>query len=382
MDFSWSDEEKSRRDDLIRFAQDELNENVLENDRQSRFNREAWKKCADRGILGFSVPEEYGGSAPMPLPSAMLAMEGLGYGCRDNGLAFALNAQLWTVQLPIVEFGTEDQKKRFLPGLCGGETIGAHAITEPETGSDAFSLETRARPVDGGYVLDGKKWLITFAPIADVALVLATTDPELGKWGVTAFLVEKDRAGFSASPVHDKMGLRTVPIGALEFRDCFIPEENRLGPEGGGVSLSSHSLQIERCCILASQLGAMQRQLEESVDYARNRKQFGQRIGKFQSVSNRIADMKLRLETSRLLLYKVAWQIENGMDARVDSALLKLHLSESFVASGLDAIRIHGGNGYLTEFEVERDLRDAIGGTLYAGTSDIQRNLIARILGV
>ncbi|NNF03813.1 MAG: acyl-CoA dehydrogenase [Rhodothermales bacterium] len=382
MDFSWKDEEIRLRDDLARFAREELSADVLENDRKGRFDRGLWKKCAEHGILGYSVPERYGGQAPMPLPSAMLAMEGFGYGCRDNGLAFGLNAQLWTVQLPIVEFGTDEQKERFLPSLCSGESIGAHAITEPDTGSDAFNLETRAAPVEGGYMLNGKKWLITFAPVADVALVLATTDPELGKWGVTAFLVECDRPGFSASPVHDKMGLRTVPIGAFEFNDCFIPEANRLGPEGGGVSLSSHSLQIERCCILASQLGAMQRQLEEAVEYARSRTQFGQRIGRFQSVSNRIADMKLRLETSRLLLYKVAWQIENGIDARMESALLKLHLSESFVASGLDAIRIHGGNGYLTEFEVERDLRDAIGGTLYAGTSDIQRNLIARILGV
>lgn len=382
MDFSWSDGEMQFRDELIRFAQEELASDTLENDRIGRFDREGWMKCAERGILGFSVPESYGGRAPMPLPSAMLAMEGLGYGCRDNGLTFALNAQLWTVQLPIVEFGTDEQKERFLPAFCSGEAIGAHAITEPETGSDAFSLQTKATPIDGGYVLNGKKWLITFGPIADVALILATTDPELGKWGVTAFLVEKDTPGFVASEVHEKMGLRTVPIGALEFNDCFIPEANRLGPEGGGVSLSSHSLAIERCCILASQLGAMERQLEEAVAYARKRKQFGRRIGEFQSVSNRIADMKLRLETSRLLLYKVAWQIENGIDARMDSALLKLHLSESFVASGLDAIRIHGGNGYLTEFEVERDLRDAIGGTLYAGTSDIQRNLIARILGV
>ena len=175
---------------------------------------------------------------------------------------------------------------------------------------------------------------------------------------------------------------RTVPIGELYFDDCFVSEANRIGPEGAGVSISGLSLEMERTCILASQLGAMERQLEQSIKYARERKQFGQPIGKFQAVANRIVEMKLRLETARLLLYKVAWLKHLGKSAMLEAALLKLHLSECFVQSGLDAIRIHGGIGYLTEYEVERDLRDAVGGTLYAGTSDIQRNIIARLLGL
>jgi alkylation response protein AidB-like acyl-CoA dehydrogenase len=179
-----------------------------------------------------------------------------------------------------------------------------------------------------------------------------------------------------------KMGLRTVPIGSLHFEDCVIPEHARLGPEGAGVSIATHSLEVERCCILASQLGAMERQLSRASAYARSRRQFDQPIGKFQSVSNRVADMKLRIETARLLLYKVAWLVEREQPAMMEAALLKLYLSEAFVESGLDAIRIHGGAGYLTETGVERDLRDAVGGVLYAGTSDIQRNIIARLLGL
>jgi hypothetical protein len=327
------------------------------------------------------VPAEDGG-AGIDLLTAMLAMEGLGYGCRDNGLTFGLNAQLWTVQLPIARFGTAAQKQRFLPGLCSGALIGAHAITEAAAGSDAFSLETRAEKRDGGYVLNGTKRLVTFAPVADLALVFATIDPAKGRWGITAFVVERGTEGFSSSPVRDKMGLRTVPIGELTFENCFVSEENRLGPEGAGVSISTHSLEIERCCILASQLGAMDRQLETAIRFARERRQFGQPIGKFQSVANRLADMRLRLETSRLLLYKVAWLKSLDKPAMLEAALLKLHLSESFVESGLDAIRIHGGTGYMTDAEIERDLRDAIGGTLYAGTSDIQRTIIARALGL
>ncbi len=382
MDFSWSDKQLAFKDRIIQFAQQILNEDMLEREKQGLFSRENWKKCADFGIQGLFVPEVYSGSPEVDLLTAVLAMEGMGYGCRDNGLTFALNAQMWTVQLPIQYFGTEEQKQRFLPSLCNGEWVGVHAITEPESGSDVFSLRTVAEKHGDGYILNGKKKFITCGPIADLALVFATIDPKLGKWGVTAFILEKGMSGFTASPAQDKMGLRTAPIGEFYFDNCFVPVENRLGAEGAGFSLSNSFLEYERCCILASQLGAMEKQLEDTIAYAKSREQYGQPIGKFQSVSNRIADMKLRLETARLLLYKVAWLKDQGKPAMLEAALLKLYLSECFVASGLDAVRIHGGNGYLTEYGVERNLRDAIGGVIYAGTSDIQRNIIARSLGL
>ena len=257
-----------------------------------------------------------------------------------------------------------------------------HALTEVESGSDAFNLSMRAEKDGDDYVLNGVKRYISLGPLADTILVFATVDPAKGRWGVTAFLVEAARAGVERGPMQHKMGLRTVPFGDITFENCVVPASNRLGPEGAGVSISNHSLEIERCCILASQLGAMERQLEGAVEYARERRQFGQPIGKFQAVSHRAADMKLRLETARLLLYKVAWLKTRNQPAMMEAALLKLHLSEAFVASGLDAIRIHGGAGYLSEGGVERDLRDAIGGVIYAGTSDIQRNIVARLLGL
>jgi alkylation response protein AidB-like acyl-CoA dehydrogenase len=173
-----------------------------------------------------------------------------------------------------------------------------------------------------------------------------------------------------------------VPFSDIEFRDCFVPEANRLGPEGAGMSLSTSFLEWERCSILASQIGAMQRQLERAIRYAKERKQFGKSIGKYQSVANRIVDMKLRLETSRLLLYKTAWLKQAGKSAMLEAAMLKLHLGEAFVASSMDAIKVHGGRGYVSEFGIERDLRDAVGGTIYAGTSDIQRNIVADLLGL
>jgi alkylation response protein AidB-like acyl-CoA dehydrogenase len=381
MDFSWSEEQLGFKKAVIEFAQKELNAGLAERDRESTFSRENWLKCARFGLHGLSIPEAYGGS-DADIITTMLVMEGLGYGCRDNGLIFAINAQMWSVQHPILTFGTAEQKAKYLPGLISGELIGAHGMTEPDSGSDAYSLRTRAERVDGGYVLNGSKMFVTNGPTADMALVFATTDPSKGRWAITAFLVDKGTAGFSVGQNMDKMGLRTSPLGELIFQDCFVPEENRLSREGAGMSIFNSSMEWERSCILASHVGAMERQVEQSVAYARQRRQFGQPIGKFQSVSNRIADMKVRLETARLILYKVAWLKKMNRPATMEAAIAKLYLSECFVQSGLDNISVHGGYGYMAEAEIERDLRDAIGGTIYSGTSDIQRTIIARLLGL
>lgn len=381
MDFSWTEEQLAFKKAVINFARQELNEGLIERDKQAEFSMENWKKCAQFGLLTLAVPEEYGG-VDADILTAMLAMEGLGYGCRDNGLILAMNAQLWSVQVPILRFGTEAQKQQYLPSMCSGEVIGAYAMTEPDAGSDAYSIRTHAEHRDGGYVLNGTKMFITNAPIADVFLVFATVDPAKGMGGITAFLVEAGTPGFSVSRDLEKMGLRTSPMAELIFEDCFVPKESLLAREGGGVGIFNSTMEWERACILASHVGAMERLLESSIRYARERRQFGQPIAKFQSVSNRIADMKVRLETARLMLYKVAWLKKMGKSAVIEAAIAKLYLSECFVQTGLDAVSIRGGYGYMTEFEVERDLRDAIGGTLYSGTNDIQRMIIARWLGL
>ena len=381
MDFSWSDEQLEFKRAVIEFARKELDSGLIERDQKAEFWRDGWQKCADLGIIGLPFPEKYGG-ADADVLTTMLTMEGLGYGCKDNGLIFGINAQMWSVMMPIFKFGTEAQKEKYLPGLCNGEIIGAHGMSEPDSGSDAYSLRTRAEKVDGGYVLNGTKTFVTNAPVADMSVVFATVDPNRGMWGVTGFVVDHVTPGFGVSRHIDKMGLRTSPMGELIFQDCFLPDENRLGPIGGGANIFKDSMEWERSCILGSHIGAMERQLETSVQYARDREQFDQPISKFQSVSNRIVDMKVRLETARLLLYKVAWLKQEGKTAVTEAALAKLYLSECFVASGIDAIKTLGGYGYMTEFEVERDLRDAIGGMLYSGTSDIQRNIIARMMGL
>jgi alkylation response protein AidB-like acyl-CoA dehydrogenase len=383
MDFSWSEEELSFRNEIIEFAKSELNDDIITRDKEGIFSRDRWQKCADFGIQGLAAPKKFGGNLDeVDILRSVLAMQALGYGCKDGGLVFGLNAQMWTVQMTIVLFGTDAQKQKFLPKLSSGEWLGAHALTEAESGSDVFNLKTTAEKKDGGYILNGEKCLVTLAPIADMVIVFANVNSKLGKWGITAFLVEKDSDGFEATPVRDKMGLRTVPIGEIKLKNCFVSEENRLGNEGAGFSICNHSLEYDRSCILAGALGAMERQLEESVEFAKKHQRFGQPIGNFQSVSNRIADMKVRIETSRLLLYKMAWLKKQNKPAMLEAAMLKLHLSESYLASSLAAIRNQGGNAYLVDYGIERDLRDAVGGVLYAGTSDIQRNIIAKMLGI
>jgi alkylation response protein AidB-like acyl-CoA dehydrogenase len=380
MDFSWDKETLSEVEDVIQFAQNELEDNGAKDDLELRFSRENWKKCADYGVLGWAVPKKYGGQGKNTLVTARL-LEALGYGCKDNGLTYSMNSQMWSTQTAILKFGTEDQIKKYLTPLINGK-FGAFGITEEASGSDTFSLEMTAEKTKGGYILNGNKKYITLAPVADIAVVFAKTDPSVGRWGVSVFIVERSNKGFTTSETKAKMGLRTTPIGDMYFKDCFVEESCLLGPEGAGNSIFTNAMNSERGYILASQLGALERQLEESLKYSKSRKQFGKPIGQFQSVSNRIADMKMSLEMARLILYKVAWMDAQGIPATMEASISKLYVSEVLVKSSIDAIRVHGVKGYLSEYEVEKELRDNIGGLIYSGTSDIQRNIIAKLLGL
>lgn len=381
MDFELTVEQSVLRDEVIRFARGELNHDVGAREAQSRFPATEWEKCARFGLQGLPVPQEHGGQGADPL-TVMVVMEALGYGCSDNGLIFSLNAQMWACQVPIVQFGTDEQKRKYLPALVDGSLVAGHAMSEPGSGSDAFSLSTTMRASGGGWVLDGSKTFVTNAPIADLFVVFATTDRTKGFAGLSAFLVERDTPGLSIGRPLEKMGLRTSPIGELFLQDCELPAESLLGKVGGGMPVFNHSMEWERSCILASTVGAMQRQLERCIEYARGRTQFGRPIGAFQAVSHKIVDMKLRVETARCMLYRLGWLMSQGKATPLDSALVKLHLSESFVSTSMDAIQIHGGYGYMVEYELERELRDAIGSRIYSGTSEIQRNLAAAHLGL
>ena len=363
------------------FAREVLGHDLIRRDRDEVFDREGWKRCAEFGVLRMPVPEEHGGLG-LGLTDLIAVMEGFGYGTSDHGLLFAIHAHMWTTVMPILKYGSDEQKARYLPKLVSGEWVGANAASEPEAGSDVFGLRTLARKDGGDYVLDGTKMFVSNALQADVFVLYATVDRALGPTGVTAFVVEAGTPGLSISRPIQKMGLRTSSMAEVVVEGCRVPARARLGREGRGVPVFNSSMEWERGCILAGHLGAMRRHLEQCIAYARQRRQFGQPIGKFQAVAHRIADMRVRLDTCRPLVYRIGQLKDRGEPATTEAAIAKLHVSESFVASTLDAMRVFGSYGYMTEHELERELRDAVGGVFYSGTSDIQRNLIARGLGL
>jgi len=378
MDFSLSSAQVDLRERMRSFAANELDHAGD----KTAFNRALWQQCANAGIQGMPLPQPWSETVAEDILTTIVAMEGLGHGCADNGLLFALNAHIWTVQTPVLQHGSPSLHNEFLSAMGDGRLVAAQAMTEPEAGSDVFSLTTQATLAGDSYTLNGKKCMISLASVADVFLVFAKTNPEAGRWGVSAFLVRRDTPGLTVLEQTQKMGLDTVPMASIELQDCVVHESYRLGPEGAGAGIANNALEFERCCIMASQVGRMERQLELAIEHVTSRRQYGQPVGKFQSVSNRIADMKVRLETSRLMLYQAGWMKQQGQSIALQSAMVKLHLSEMFLASGVDAMRVHGGYGYLSETGMEKDVRDALGGVLYGGTSDIQRNIIAGMLGL
>jgi len=381
VDFALTSEQQELTQAATDFARRELNNDLVKREDAGEFPMQQWNACAKFGILGLPVPDEFGG-AGCDLITTALVMEALGYGCQDNGLLFSLNAQLWSVEHPLMIFGTQEQKQAYLPGLVTGDIIGGHAMTEPGSGSDALHMHTRAERRGDHYLLNGTKQFITNAPVADVLLVYACVDGGTGLGSLSAFLVDANTPGLTVSNRFEKMGLRTSPMGEIALSDCLVPAASRLGPDGAGMAIFNSSMEWERSCLFASSVGAMRRQLETCVAYARTREQFGQPIGKFQAVAGKLADMYVRLEAARSLIYRVAWLKQQGKSAPAEAAAAKLFTSEAWVHSSQDAIQVHGATGYMKDTGIERDLRDATASTIYSGTSEIQRVLIARMLGL
>jgi alkylation response protein AidB-like acyl-CoA dehydrogenase len=380
MDFDWPEESLSLRREAVDFGKS-LNGGILEDDRTGRFPVEKWQRLADWGYLGLRVPAEFGGEDVDPL-TGLLVTEGLGEGCEDGGLVFSAAVQAWVVVPALLSYGTEEQKQRHLPGLATGSTMGALAITEPDSGSDAFAMRTRASRVDGGWSLAGRKAYVTNGPAANLVICFAATGDGGALGGISVFLVETDTPGVERTPPMAKMGLRTSPLGDLVLDDAFVPEQNALGQIGSGALIFNELLEWERIWTTAAQIGALERDLEEARSYAKERKAFGAPIASYQRVADRIVDMKVRLETGRLLVYRAAWLKAQGQSALAESALAKLWVSESAVASSLDSIQVHGGYGYMSEAGVERRLRDAVASRIYSGTSEMQRAIVERSIGL
>jgi alkylation response protein AidB-like acyl-CoA dehydrogenase len=382
IDLSLTEEQRILRDAIIKFAHGELNDDVIERDRAGEFRRDLWLKCGEMGLQGLPVPQDLGGMGLDPI-STVVALEALGYGSHDSGLNFSICAHLLACVIPVWKRGSPEQHAKYLGDLCTGKLIAVNAMTEPGSGSDAFSMRTTATAAPGGYRINGVKTFNSNAPIADVAVVYALTDPGKGYMGgVTAFLVESSVAGYQVGQRFEKLGLRTSQIGEIVFDDVLVPDSAVLGTVGGGSGAFTESMDWERACLAACHVGTMQRLLESALDYAKTRKQFGQPIGKYQAVSHKLADMKVRLEAARLMTYKSAHALATQRNASLEASMTKLFVSESLLQCALDTVQLMGGNGFMTEYQVERALRDAVGSRIYSGTSEMQRNIISRWLGL
>ncbi|MEU4768081.1 acyl-CoA dehydrogenase family protein [Actinosynnema sp. NPDC023794] len=382
MDFELSQEQRDIRAGIVEFAQAELGKEVAAHDRDGAFPRADWQRCADFGVLGWPVPVEHGGSGYDPL-TTMIALEALGYGCADNGLVFAINNHLWGCVIYLLEHGDDDQRARYLEPLCSGRVVGAHALSEPEAGSDVLNMRTSAVRDGDHYVLNGTKWFVSNGPTADLYVVFARTGgPGREQDLFSAFLVPADLPGVRKGREFDKMGLRTTEMGAVEFVDCRVPAADRLGREGSGYAIFTGTVEWERSFMFANQVGAMERLLERCVEHVSTRRQFGRPLGALQAVAHKIADMKIRLELARLILYRVGWLKTQGRFSLLDSTIAKVFVSESLVQTAMAAVEVHGARGYISDNGIERELRDALGGPIYAGSSAVQRGVLAELLGV
>lgn len=341
------------------------------------FPRDLWAELAKVGLTGLPVPAEYGGQGAGGV-ATVAALAALGEVCHDNGLMFALGAHLWACTDPIATYGTDRQRQRWLPGLCDGTLVGAHAATEAEAGSDAAAIVTTARHTGTGWVLNGAKTFVTNAPVADVFLVTAVTDGSRGAMGISTFLAPRGTTGLTVGTPIGKSGLHSAPMAEVSFDGCELSDDALLGTVGAGMPIFTSAMTRERLFILAPVVGVLRRLADDSGRYAGQRRQFGRPIAEFGAVSDRIAEMRMRATSAELFAYWGGWLADTGRVRPDQAAMVKLHLSEAFLASALDAVQVHGGHGYATELGLERMVRDAMGARAYSGTSDIQRNLIAR----
>lgn len=381
MDFELSEEQQAFMKSVREFAAATVEPGAAERDREGRFDRDVWDACGGFGLCGLPVPEEHGGSGADVLTTG-LALEALAYGGADAGLNLSLGAHLTIGAMPIALHGTDEQKQRWLPKLSSGEYIGAFAITEPGAGSDAAGITTTARREGDVYVLNGAKTFCTNGSVAEVITVVAVTDPEApAGQKMTAFLMPGDADGLSFGEDLHKMGNRSSPTSELFLDDVELPGSAVLGDEGSALwQIAFECFDWERTCMIASVIGGMERTLDDSVTYAKEREAFGRSIGRFGAIQEKLADMRIRLEAARLLQRRAAWLKDQGLDHQVEASIAKAYAGEAAVQSALDGVQLHGGWGYIQDFPVERGLRDAKLATIGGGTTEIQKMVIARSL--
>jgi isovaleryl-CoA dehydrogenase len=377
VDLELTDAETALAEAARRFARREIAPVADKMDREDYFPRDLFRRLGEEGFLGVTLPESSGGLGQTYLAQAAILEE---IARVSPALALSVGAHSNLCADNLARNGTPEQRSRFLPALARGEAIGALALTEPGAGSDATGLSTRAERRGDAYVLNGSKQFITNGPVADTLLVYAKTAPEKGAHGISAFLVPRDTPGFSVSRSLDKMGMRGSPTGELAFRDAKVPEGLRLGGENGGVAVMMSGLNVERAVLSAIPLGIMAECLDLSVKYAREREQFGRKIGEFQLVQEKLANMYQSLEAARMLVYRALLSVQRDPASRGPAAAALTYASEASTRVALDAIQVYGGYGYMRDYPLERLARDAKLLEIGAGTSEIRRLIVAREL--
>jgi len=365
------------RESVLSFSAAEIAPRAAEIDRTNQFPMDLWKKFGDLGVLGITVPEEYGG-AGLGYLEHTIAMEEISRASASVGLSYGAHSNLCVNQIKLN--GTDAQKRKYLPKLVSGEHVGALAMSEPGAGSDVVSMKLRADKRGDRYILNGTKMWITNGPDADTLVVYAKTDPAAGSKGMTAFLVEKGFKGFSTAQKLDKLGMRGSNTCELVFQDCEVPEENVLNEVGRGAAVLMSGLDYERAVLAAGPIGIMQACMDVVLPYVHERKQFGQAIGEFQLMQGKLADMYVTLNAARAYVYAVAKSCDRGETTRKDAAGAILYAAEKATWMALEAIQCLGGNGYINDYATGRLLRDAKLYEIGAGTSEIRRMLIGREL--
>ncbi len=377
MDFDLTDEQRLIKETAREFTDKEIVEQAREDARNHHFNLDMVKKIADQGYLGAIVPQEYGG-AGLDYLSYGLIVEEIGRG--DSSIRTVISVQTSLVCSAILRWGTEEQKHHYLPKLCSGEWLGCFGLTEPDTGSDAANQRTRAKKTDSGWVINGAKMWISMGNYAKVALIFAQTDPELGYKGLACFMVDTDHPGYTAQTIEHKMGLHASDTASIALEDVEVGDDAMLGTIGDGFKVAMSSLDSGRYSVAAGCVGICQGCVEESVKYAKEREQFGRPIASFQLVQAMIADMVLKTDASRMLVWRAGWLKDKGRPNTLETSIAKLHATEAAVECANTAIQVHGGAGYVDDHPVERYFRDVRVTTLYEGTSQIQKLIIGRAM--
>jgi butyryl-CoA dehydrogenase len=375
MDFQLTDEQQMIKETARAFTDNEIVLQSRENARNHHFDLDLVKKIADQGYLGAVVPQQYGG-AGLDYVSYGLIVEEIGRG--DSAIRTVISVQTSLVCSGILRWGTEEQKQKYLPKLCSGEWLGCFGLTEPDTGSDAANQKTRAVKTENGWRINGSKMWISMGNYAKVALIFAQTDPSLGTKGLACFIVDTDQPGYTAQTIEHKMGLHGSDTASISLEDVEVSDEDMLGGVGDGFKVAMSNLDSGRYSVAAGCVGICQGCVEESVKYAKEREQFGRPIASFQLVQAMIADMVVKTEASRMLVWRAGWLKDQGLPNTLETSVAKLHATEASLECANTAIQVHGGAGYVDDHPVERYLRDARVTTIYEGTSQIQKLIIGR----